>query len=264
VSNQGSLSVRSTSRKRRTVEVAADRVVLSSGGRSPQRRRAKGRRAIRVVAAESFQSDGGVVTSSAEQSKGATSRFRLLGVSCERALVTAQSSGPGDAGSIFITARDTYEQAELGHHRGQTADGGNIAIRAGQMVHLVGSEVTASVGVAPRPSGAHRDRPEFVVLKECRIVANAFEGKGGISDRGRRVCRRPEQHGGRFVGQRRRRDGGHPRLVAELSGACAALQRLLERGRPAARAVRARVRVAGTAASSSRAGRAPIEPGGCC
>ncbi|MBE0617143.1 MAG: hypothetical protein IH608_04360, partial [Proteobacteria bacterium] len=62
----------------------------------------------------------------------------------------------------------------------QQADGGNIEIRAGYMVYLIDSQVTASVGGGAATTGGNVSiDPEFVILKNSQVVANAFEGTGG-------------------------------------------------------------------------------------
>ena len=60
------------------------------------------------------------------------------------------------------------------------ADGGNITVRAQTMVRLRDSQVTATVGGGPQTTGGNITiDPEFVILENSQIVANAFEGQGG-------------------------------------------------------------------------------------
>ena len=51
------------------------------------------------------------------------------------------------------------------------------------MVYLVNSEITASVGGGEDTVGGNISiDPEYVILKDSRIIANAYEGKGGNID----------------------------------------------------------------------------------
>jgi large exoprotein involved in heme utilization and adhesion len=62
----------------------------------------------------------------------------------------------------------------------ERADGGNIKINTDNLVRLVGSEITASVGGGPETVGGNINiDPEFVILEDSAIIANAFEGRGG-------------------------------------------------------------------------------------
>lgn len=59
------------------------------------------------------------------------------------------------------------------------ADGGNINIKAGYQVYLLNSEVTTSVGTGFGNGGNITIDPEFVVLNNSNILANAYGGAGG-------------------------------------------------------------------------------------
>jgi large exoprotein involved in heme utilization and adhesion len=63
--------------------------------------------------------------------------------------------------------------------RAVSADGGNIEIAATDMVYLLDSEITTSVGTGFGDGGNITIDPEFVILNNSRIVANAFGGDGG-------------------------------------------------------------------------------------
>jgi large exoprotein involved in heme utilization and adhesion len=60
------------------------------------------------------------------------------------------------------------------------ADGGNIEISASFEVSLIDSKITASVGGGPQTTGGNITiDPQYVILKNSQIIANAFEGRGG-------------------------------------------------------------------------------------
>jgi large exoprotein involved in heme utilization and adhesion len=97
------------------------------------------------------------------------------------AQLSARSESTSNAGSIRLTATDTI----LSEHSTVTAeatqaDGGNILVTAAAMVRLRDSRLTATVGGGPQTVGGNVTiDPQFVVLQNSQIVANAFEGRGG-------------------------------------------------------------------------------------
>ena len=97
------------------------------------------------------------------------------------AVVSAKSSGSGNAGNITIEAAESLESRNgFVTTEAARSDGGNITLKVGSIVHLVDSEITASVGGGPESVGGNISiDPQFVILQNSRIVANAFEGTGG-------------------------------------------------------------------------------------
>ena len=100
------------------------------------------------------------------------------------ALVSTQSRGQGDAGNIYLGATDTFTmQNSTVSTKARRADGGNINFETNYLVHLVDSEVTSSVGGGADTVGGNISiDPEYVVLDNSRIIANAYEGTGGNID----------------------------------------------------------------------------------
>lgn len=95
--------------------------------------------------------------------------------------INSSSSGSGNAGDIALTAADsiTLRNGSI-TTEALLADGGSIRIALPNTLHLVDSKITASVGGGAETTGGNiAIDPEFVLLKNSRIVANAFEGKGG-------------------------------------------------------------------------------------
>jgi filamentous hemagglutinin family protein len=95
--------------------------------------------------------------------------------------IGAQSSSSGRAGSIRIEAAEALEVFgnSLIRTDAPASDGGNIDIRAGNLVHLRNSEITTAVGSGAGAGGNIFIDPTFVILESSRIVANAFGGPGG-------------------------------------------------------------------------------------
>jgi large exoprotein involved in heme utilization and adhesion len=95
--------------------------------------------------------------------------------------ISAKSSGIGNAGNIVIEASDTLESRNgFVTTEAKRSDGGNVTLNVGYLVKLVDSEVTSSVDGGPQTTGGNITiDPRYVVLKNSKIVANAFEGTGG-------------------------------------------------------------------------------------
>ncbi|HAA02004.1 MAG TPA: filamentous hemagglutinin-like protein, partial [Syntrophobacteraceae bacterium] len=95
--------------------------------------------------------------------------------------ISAQSSGPGNAGNIDITVGDTFLARNSSVTTEATmADGGDISLKAGYMVRLIDSQITTSVGGGAWTTGGNiYIDPEFVILQRSKVIANAFEGTGG-------------------------------------------------------------------------------------
>jgi len=99
------------------------------------------------------------------------------------ASITASSTGPGDAGNISITAAGQLVMTDSKVTTEATqADGGNITLKAGKLIHLTNSEVISSVGnteITTTQGGNITIDPDLVVLRNSRLLANAFAGTGG-------------------------------------------------------------------------------------
>ncbi|HEY6569864.1 MAG TPA: hypothetical protein VIZ22_06225, partial [Candidatus Limnocylindrales bacterium] len=94
--------------------------------------------------------------------------------------VTATSTGTGNAGSINIAASDALRLfGGTISSEALNADGGNIDIRVGNLVHLRNSEITTAVGSGLGAGGNIFIDPTFVILENSKIAANAFGGSGG-------------------------------------------------------------------------------------
>ena len=117
------------------------------------------------------------------QGSGEGGDIRLSGDSVTvsgNGLITAESSGSGDAGGISVTAVDavTLKDGSI-TTQAISADGGNIKVTADRIVYLLDSRITTSVGQGFGDGGNINIDPEFVVLNNSQILANAFGGDGG-------------------------------------------------------------------------------------
>ena len=94
--------------------------------------------------------------------------------------ISASSLGSGFAGNVAIDAGNTFEMSGSSiTTQAKTSDGGNIQIQAEKLIYLDQSEVTTSVESGTGGGGNIDIDPDFVILKQSNILANAFGGPGG-------------------------------------------------------------------------------------
>jgi len=98
----------------------------------------------------------------------------------QTANITASSLGLGRAGQIGLHVKESLQmqdssiKTETFH-----ADGGNIQITSPGYLYLINSAVTTSVKNQEGDGGNMLVKPEFIVLDNSLIKANATQGKGG-------------------------------------------------------------------------------------
>ncbi|WP_447963427.1 two-partner secretion domain-containing protein [Nitrospira sp. Ecomares 2.1] len=123
------------------------------------------------------------VTTEATESVGGNISLMANNVTLDNhAIVSASSSGPGNAGSIQITANDTiYLDKATVATDAQMASGGNITLTANQMIQLVDSTIASSVQgeEADTTGGDVTLDPDFIILQNSDILAKAVAGQGG-------------------------------------------------------------------------------------
>ncbi len=97
------------------------------------------------------------------------------------ATITAESTGTGNAGNITLSASETFlSDHSIVTTEATQADGGNITLMARDLIQLRDSQVEASVGGGADTVGGNITiDPDFVIIQNSRVVANAFEGRGG-------------------------------------------------------------------------------------
>ncbi len=98
----------------------------------------------------------------------------------DNASISSLSTGTGEAGAIYIDAGKVFESFNSSvTTEAELADGGNIKLKASDLIYLVDSEVTATVKSGEGSGGNIDIDPEFVILDGSKIIANAFGGPGG-------------------------------------------------------------------------------------
>ena len=137
---------------------------------------------ISIAASDTFHINNSSVTTASEQGEGGdinitTREMQLL----NGAIVSAESSGAGNAGNIYLAATDSFLMRDSAMAtQAKQSDGGNIKINTKYTVNLWDSEITASVGGGSNTIGGNINiDPQFVTLSNSKITANAFQGMGG-------------------------------------------------------------------------------------
>jgi len=98
----------------------------------------------------------------------------------QTANITTSSLGLGRAGQIGLHAKESLQmQNSLIKTETFHADGGNIHITSPGYLYLINSAITTSVKNQEGDGGNMIVKPEFIVLDNSRIKANATQGKGG-------------------------------------------------------------------------------------
>jgi large exoprotein involved in heme utilization and adhesion len=96
------------------------------------------------------------------------------------AAITASSSGPGNAGNVLIDAGpQLVMQNSSIKTEAAEAGGGNIEIRAVDLVQLGNSTVSTSVLGGSGSGGNITIDPNLVLLQNSQIIAQAVQGAGG-------------------------------------------------------------------------------------
>lgn len=138
---------------------------------------------VRLVSAGAIDLSGNAVVASGTAGAGAGGNVELTAGNLNlhpSSGISAVSTGSGDAGNIGImTGKSVNLDKGYIRTRAVTSDGGNIAISAPDRVYLRDSEITTSVESGFGNGGNITIDPEFVILNNSRIVANAYGGNGG-------------------------------------------------------------------------------------
>ena len=136
---------------------------------------------VSISAGGSVVIAGSSITTAADRAAGGSiviqgNDVRFL----DGALVSAKSSGAGDAGNIRVTAAGSLQLTDsVISTQALLADGGNIQLIAPLTVQLARAKVSTSVESGAGGGGNILIDPQFVIVKESSITANAFGGPGG-------------------------------------------------------------------------------------
>lgn len=123
---------------------------------------------------------GFVTTDTTEAGAGGNIRVTAETLSLVGGSISAASTGTGIAGNIDLEIGTTFESVQgIVSAAANQADGGNITLGANKMVYLTDSSIETAVRGGAGAGGNITIDPQFVILKNSRISANAFGGPGG-------------------------------------------------------------------------------------
>ena len=96
-------------------------------------------------------------------------------------LITSQSATEGNAGDILLFAGDSILLDDSNvSTEAALASGGNIKFTAPNMIQSTNSQITSSVQGGTQTAGGNISLdPQFIVLQNSQILAQAFQGQGG-------------------------------------------------------------------------------------
>lgn len=99
----------------------------------------------------------------------------------DRASISADSKGTGEAGNISVNATQIDMQNGGISTATDKADGGNIVLKASRSLELNNSQISATVS-GGRGNGGNLliTNPRFFRLTNSQIIANASKGRGGL------------------------------------------------------------------------------------
>ncbi len=149
---------------------------------------------VKITSSGSFTSDASTIATSAENAKGGDILIDAQNVRLSNGTLISASSrspllpkGAGNAGNITINSdSNVVMQNSKVTTEASDASGGSIEINASDtgMIQLVNSRVSTSVGgLAGESDGGNINiDPQFVILQNSQILAQAVVGAGGAID----------------------------------------------------------------------------------
>ncbi|MBI1732272.1 MAG: filamentous hemagglutinin N-terminal domain-containing protein [Gammaproteobacteria bacterium] len=166
-----------------SIRLAGDMLVLSGAFLLAETFGAGDAGSISLSASESIRISGGSTldtTSYFEAGDAGSISLSADQISLDDSSISAISFGPGFAGDIVIIAGSLFEsQGSSLTTEARESDGGNIFFMASDLVSFMDSIVSTSVGRGEGKGGNITIDPEFVVLINSDILAQAYEGPGG-------------------------------------------------------------------------------------
>ncbi len=168
-----------------TITVDANQVQVNSGGLITAATTGAGSGgSININAGSTFSSNAGTVSSTATQATGGDINMaagQSVGFT-NGASISASSTGTGNAGNIHINAGNQFAMTDSSvTTEANQASGGAIKITTapGGTVELINSTISASVLDGTGGGGSVNIDPQFVILQNSQILAQAVQGPGG-------------------------------------------------------------------------------------
>jgi large exoprotein involved in heme utilization and adhesion len=168
------------------IRTEVSQLTLTDGARINSNTRGTGAGgSVMVTATDTINIAGqesGLSASTAGQGRGGDVLLQAHQVRLtDGATISAESTGLGNAGNVTIATNASFLSTNGSVvTRATQADGGNIQITAPNFLRLRDSRITAEVGGGSQTVGGNIFiDPQFVVLQNSQIIAQAFQGRGG-------------------------------------------------------------------------------------
>ena len=129
--------------------------------------------------------DGRVFAASLKDGKGGDIQITAENLHLSNnAMITAGNFGTADAGNIAIDVKgDVTVDGSRINTESKQADGGDIRIKSGHLIHINDSKVKANIGGGAETTGGNiRLQSRNVVLNQSQVMADALQGQGGNID----------------------------------------------------------------------------------
>ena len=147
---------------------------------------------VTITSSGAFTSNASTIATSAENARGGNIDVTAQSVALSNGAVMSASSrspllpdGEGNAGNITVRSGSTFVMTNSSMTTDASqASGGQIVITAPEMVRLIDSKISTSVAGSDvdTAGGNITIDPQFVILQNSQIRANAFAGSGGAID----------------------------------------------------------------------------------
>ena len=168
------------------VAVTADSIVISAGGQIFSQSFAQDAGQVTIKATNQLTLDNGSIVTKASSPIGGRAGDVVLNVGSASltngAAINSGSDGTGNAGNITINSDSNVilQNSSIITEASQ-ASGGQVTVIAPDMVQLTNSTISTSVaGSKTDTAGGNISiDPQFVILQNSQILAQAFAGSGG-------------------------------------------------------------------------------------
>ena len=164
------------------IEITGDLNISGGGGISTISRNGKAGDLILHSQQLILQESSQIIAMSFGKEKGGDIQIQANQVNLKGASTISAASlrDQGDAGQVELNIGESLRmQNSVIETKTQQADGGSIIITSPGYLYLIGSQITTSVQGEKGDGGNITLKPEFILLDNARIQANAFEGNGG-------------------------------------------------------------------------------------
>ncbi len=169
------------------ININTKTAIFNDGGGINAATEGPGNAGVITINAETIQLDSNASLSTATSGSGNAGDIALSGnllTLDSRASITSESTAvtnAGDAGAIGIVMSDSVLMTNNSLITTEAINGGKgmVTIEAIYQLFLADSKITTSIKNGGEDAGNIDVDPKYIILRNSRIVANAWEGRGG-------------------------------------------------------------------------------------